>query len=272
MTSKSGPVLLVGCGRMGGALLKGWIGRGIPRNQITVVEPETAFRTMAEAEHGVAAIRDASEVPPSLKPGVIVLAVKPQIVDQVLPAYAGYSEAVFLSIAAGKTIAVLKALLGSSRIIRAMPNLPAAIGKGMTVACADPSVGAEARTLCRDLLEAVGEVAFIENEDSMDMVTAVSGSGPAYVFLLAECLAEAGVAAGLDAELALKLACATVAGSGALLSHSGETPARLRENVTSPGGTTAAALAVLMAKDGMADLLKRAVAAAAKRSRELSSR
>ena len=271
MTPKSGPVLLVGCGRMGGALLRGWIGRGIPKIQITVIEPETAFRAMVEAEHGVIAIRDASEIPPALKPAVIVLAVKPQVMDQVLPPYARYSEAVFLSIAAGKKIAALKTLLGTAAIVRAMPNLPAAIGQGVTVACADPSVGGEARSRCRELLAAVGEVAFIENEDLMDAVTAVSGSGPAYVFLLAECLAEAGAAAGLDPDLALKLACATVAGSGALLGQSGETPARLRENVTSPGGTTAAALAVLMANEGMPDLLKRAVAAAAKRSRELSS-
>ena len=166
---------------------------------------------------------------------------------------------------------MLKTLLGTAAIVRAMPNLPAAIGQGVTVACADPSVGGEARSRCRELLAAVGEVAFIENEDLMDAVTAVSGSGPAYVFLLAECLAEAGAAAGLDPDLALKLACATVTGSGALLGQSGETPARLRENVTSPGGTTAAALAVLMANEGMPDLLKRAVAAAAKRSRELSS-
>jgi pyrroline-5-carboxylate reductase len=207
-------------------------------------------------------------------PAVVVLAVKPQSIDAVLPALAPSigPKTVLLSIAAGRTLANLASLLPrGSAVVRAMPNTPAAIGQGMTVACANEAVSREQALLCGGLLEAVGEVIWIDDEDLMDAVTALSGSGPAYVFLLAECLAEAGVKAGVEPELAARLARATVSGAGELLRRSDLTAAELRQNVTSPNGTTAAALKVLMGKDGFAQLLKRAVKAAAKRSRELSS-
>ena len=180
-------------------------------------------------------------------------------------------ETLFLSIVAGKTLAGLGRHLGRAAIVRTMPNTPAAIGRGITVACANPLVTIEQRQLCDRLLAAIGESAWVEDEALIDPVTAVSGSGPAYVFLLIEALARAGEAEGLPADLALQLARATVAGSGELARISTDTPAQLRENVTSPGGTTRAALDVLMAADGLEPLIDRAVAAAAARSRELAS-
>ena len=223
------------------------------------------------ASHGIR-VRHLAKLPAA--PAVIVLAVKPQIMDEVLPTLGASLGplTVVLSIAAGRTLANLAARLPSgTAIVRAMPNTPAAIGQGMTVACASPEVTRDQALSCSMLLEAVGEVIWLDDETLMDAVTAVSGSGPAYVFLLAECLTEAGVAQGLEPELAARLARATLAGAGELLRRSDLSPAELRQNVTSPKGTTAAALDVLMGKDGLADLLKRAVAAAAKRSRELSS-
>jgi pyrroline-5-carboxylate reductase len=218
--------------------------------------------------------RIADELPPGLTPEAVVFAVKPQVMDDVLPAYRRWAgpRTLFMSIAAGKTIGGIARHLGrEAAIIRCMPNTPAAIGRAITVACPNPRVGAAQRALCEALLAAIGESAWVEDEALMDAVTAVSGSGPAYVFLLAECLAEAGRAAGLDDDLARRLARATVAGAGELLRRSDLSPQELREKVTSPKGTTAAALEVLMGKDGMQDLLTRAVAAAAKRSKELSS-
>ncbi len=268
MTILPAPVLLVGCGKMGGALVKGWTGHGLAH--IAVVEPEAAARSRIEAEFGIGTFADAAGLPRDLAPAAVVLAVKPQVMDQVAPAYRRFAGAVFLSIAAGTTIAALERLVGAGAIVRAMPNLPASIGRGITVACAAAGVTAPQRKLCQELLEAVGEVAWIEDEGQLDAVTAVSGSGPAYVFLLAECLADAGVAAGLEPGLAMRLAVATVSGSGDLLRQLGEPPARLRENVTSPGGTTAAALSVLTGKEGLKSLMTRAVAAAVLRSKELS--
>jgi pyrroline-5-carboxylate reductase len=257
---------------MGSALLRGWIDGGQALGAIAAIEPDATQRKILKSETGLEAVADAAALPKGFRPGVVVLAVKPQLMAEVLPAYSRYAgDAVFLSIAAGTTIAKLRSLLGgAAAVVRSMPNLPAAIGRGFTVACAGPGVTAAQRDQCGMLLSAVGEVAWIEDESLMDAVTAVSGSGPAYVFLLAECLAEAGVEAGLDPKLALRLARATVAGSGALLDAAPEHPAQLRENVTSRGGTTAAALSVLMAAEGLGALLKRAVAAAAKRARELS--
>jgi pyrroline-5-carboxylate reductase len=268
MTPASVPVLLVGCGKMGGALLKGWIAQG--HAGITVVEPGAAARKWAESEFEVATYADAAEIPEDYKPAAVVLAVKPQAMDKIAPGHRGYADAVYLSIAAGTTIATLRGHLGDVAVVRAMPNLPASIGLGMTVACAGPKVSAAARALCQNLLAAVGAVAWVSDESVMDAVTAVSGSGPAYVFLLAECLADAGVSAGLDAKLAGQLARATVIGSGELLKRSGESPAKLREQVTSPGGTTEAALSVLTGGEALRGLVTRAVAAALKRSRELS--
>ena len=203
----------------------------------------------------------------------MVFAVKPQVMEVMVHAYRPFAVAgaVFLSIAAGTTTAFLKGFLGAeAAIVRAMPNTPAAVGRGITVLCANPHVTADQRAACTNLLAAVGETAWTEDEGDMDAVTAVSGSGPAYVFLLAECLAEAGVAAGLDEDLAHQLARATISGSGALLQWSDIPAAELRENVTSPGGATEAALEVLMTGPGLQKLLTEAVAAATARARKLS--
>ncbi|MFQ6016790.1 MAG: pyrroline-5-carboxylate reductase [Kiloniellaceae bacterium] len=268
-----GPLLLIGCGKMGGALLRGWLARGVKPAEITVVEPSDALRTEAMAK-GVAGLADAADLPADYGPVVAVLAVKPQQMDSVLPGYARLARpgTVFLSIAAGKTIGYYARHLGeSAAIVRAMPNTPAAVGRGMTVLCANAQVGADQRKTCGALMAAVGEVAWVEDEALLDAVTAVSGGGPAYVFLLIECLAKAGVEAGLPGALAMKLARETVAGVGELIHRAAEPVSTLRENVTSPGGTTLEALEVLMAPDGLQPLMTRAIAEATRRSRELAS-
>ncbi len=265
------PLLLVGGGKMGLALLQGWLARGVAPEGVFVVEPNGAAKVFSLP--GVTAVTHADALPP-LKPAVVVLAVKPQAMDAALPAYARFVDpaTVFVSIAAGKTIAGLShGLGGPGALVRAMPNTPAAVGRGITVLCANAGVSPVQREVCGQLLSAVGEIAWIDDEAQMDAVTAVSGSGPAYVFLLVEALAEAGQAAGLPEGLARRLARATVAGSGALLDEAREDAAELRKNVTSPGGTTAAALDVLMSEDGMGRLMRRAVAAAAARSRALAN-
>jgi len=268
----AGPLLLVGAGKMGGALLEGWLRQGLEPAHVFVRDPNPPPEVAALiARHGIGTEARA-ELPAKLS--VILLAVKPQIVDAVLPSVAPLieKETVVLSIVAGRTLASLARYLPKgAAIVRAMPNTAAAIGRSMTAACADAAVTRDQALECNRLLEAVGEVVWIEDEALMDAVTAISGSGPAYVFLFAECLAEAGREAGLDAELANQLARATVEGAGELLHRSDLSPAELRANVTSPKGTTAAALDVLMGKGGFHELVARAVAAAAKRSRELSS-
>ncbi|MGD0531152.1 MAG: pyrroline-5-carboxylate reductase [Methyloceanibacter sp.] len=268
----AGPLLLVGAGKMGGALLAGWLRQGLDPASVLVQDPVPTPEVGAlMASHGILGQPEA-QLP--VAPSVIVLAVKPQIMDAVLPPLAASvaPETVVLSIAAGRTLSNLASRLPrGAAIVRAMPNTPAAIGQGVTVACANSEVTREQALCCDMLLEAVGEVIWIDDEALLDPITAVSGSGPAYVFLLAECLAEAGVAAGLEPQLAAGLARATVAGAGELLRRSDFSPAELRQHVTSPKGVTAAALAVLMGEGGLKDLLTRAVAAAAKRSRELSS-
>lgn len=261
-------ILLVGCGKMGGALLAGWLRRGVPASDIVVVEPGGA-----PVPEGVRRVNAAAAVPAGFSPAIVMLAVKPQSMDEALPPYAVYAGqgACFLSIAAGKTLAGMAKHLGpAAAIVRSMPNTPAAVGEGITVACANSNVTPAQRDHCAELLGAVGDVAWVDQEELLDAVTAVSGSGPAYVFHLTECLAQAGEAVGLAPDLALRLARATVSGSGALMKQSPEHPAQLRKNVTSPNGTTQAALDVLMAADGLAPLLARAVAAAEKRSRELA--
>ncbi len=261
-------IFLVGAGRMGGALLRGWLASGFPASSLAVAEPHPSAEIAALLKEK--AIAEA----PRTAPDVLVLAVKPQMMSEVLAGaapLAGSGTAV-LSIAAGRTVASIAAHFApGTAIVRAMPNLPAEIGRGITVACANAQVTPERRALCDALLRAAGEVAWIEDESLIDAVTAVSGSGPAYVFHLAECLADAGVAAGLPAELASRLARATVTGAGELLHRSPLSPAQLRENVTSPGGTTAAGLCVLAGEPGLKDLIVETVAAAARRSRELSS-
>lgn len=263
-------VLLVGCGKMGSAMLAGWLERGIDPAGIVVVEPGSTARD-AFGPKGVTVVDDAAAIDRTFQPDVVVLAVKPQVMADVAPAYARFTSGVFLSIAAGKTLGFFEGLLGDVAIVRAMPNTPAAVQAGITVCVANARVDAARRTACQVLLQSVGEVAWIEDEGQMDAVTAVSGSGPAYVFLLAEVMAKAGIAAGLPAELSTKLARATVWGSGQLLNQSAESSEQLRINVTSPGGTTAAALAVLMQPgQGFAELMDQAVAAAAKRGKELA--
>ncbi|HEY1260835.1 MAG TPA: pyrroline-5-carboxylate reductase [Stellaceae bacterium] len=264
-------LLLVGCGKMGTALLRGWLASGVTRHCL-VVEPEGAPAELA-AQPGIAWYKAAESLPDAPAPDAVVFAVKPQVADRVLPSYRRWvrPETLFLSIIAGKTLAGMARHLGRAALVRTMPNTPAAIGRGITVACASPPVTPGQRRLCDRLLAAAGESAWVEDEGLLDAVTAVSGSGPAYVFLLIEALAQAGEKQGLPADLALRLARATVAGSGELARRSEESPAQLRENVTSPGGTTRAALDVLMAKDGFPALLERAVAAATVRSRELAS-
>ncbi len=268
-----GPVLLVGCGKMGGALLGGWLERGVAPAALTVVEPRRDMAARAAAP-GVSVVAEPGALAPELAPAVVVVAVKPQQVDEVLPGYARFvgPGTVFLSIAAGKSIGCYEGHLGAqTAVVRAMPNTPAAVGRGMSVLCANPRVSEAQRRVCTDLLAAVGETAWVDDEALLDPVTAVSGSGPAYVFLLIECLAEAGAEAGLPAELAMRLARATVAGAGDLVRQASEPAATLRENVTSPGGTTLEALKVLMAPDGLQPLMTRAIAAATRRSRELAS-
>jgi len=264
----SGTLVLVGAGKMGGAMVEGWLGLGLDPVKLAVLEPQSSAQIAALARRGVAinpgGIRAAS---------VVVLAIKPQVAPLVLPGLRAMinRSTVVLSIMAGRTLAFLDDRLGPAMaIVRAMPNTPAAIGRGITVAVPNARVTHSQRDVVGRLLSATGAVEWVGDEALMDAVTAVSGSGPAYVFLLAEYLAHAGVAAGLPAELATRLARATVAGSGELLHLSDLDAATLRENVTSPGGTTAAALDVLMAKNGLGPLMETAIAAATKRSRELA--
>jgi len=264
-------LLLVGCGKMGQAMLAGWLARRDRPKTVCVVEPNGLPDGLRL--DGVEVYAGADRLPPALKPDVVILAVKPQMMDQAIPAYERFArpQTVFLSIAAGKTIAYFQNALGADTpIVRAMPNTPAAVGRGITVACPSKTVTEIQRTTCDDLLAAVGEVAWIDDESQIDAVTAVSGGGPAYVFLLMEVLARAGVAAGLPTDLAKRLARVTVEGAGELSRLSEDEPSTLRQNVTSPGGTTKAALDVLMAENGMAPLFEKAIGAAKARSRELA--
>lgn len=268
-----GPLALIGAGKMGGAMIAGWLARGLDPKMVFVQDPGPPPEVTALLQqHGIAVH---AELPAAMpEPAVLLIAVKPQVMEQVFPPVARRAgrNTVVLSIAAGRTIASFaRHLKDGAAIIRSIPNTPAAVGRGITVCCANPHVSSAQRLLAGELLSAVGQVGWVEDEALIDAATAVSGSGPAYVFLLAECLAKAGAAIGLDPALARQLADATVAGAGELLHRSGEDPAILRKNVTSPNGTTAAALDVLMAEGGLQPLLDRAVAAAAKRSRELSA-
>lgn len=273
MATIAGPILLVGCGKMGGALLEGWLRHGLVARDVFVVEPAGSLREAVRESHGVIAVAEAKMLPEELVPRAIVFAIKPQTMASALPAYAALasSGAVVLSIAAGTGIGRFEAAFGATTpIVRAMPNTPAAIGQGVSALFANPHASASQRDLCEALMAAVGAVHWIEDEAQMHAITAMSGGGPAYVFLLIETLAEAGVAAGLPKRLAESLARATVAGSGALAAAGTEPVATLRRNVTSPGGTTEAALAVLMAEDGLQPLFDRAIAAGTARSHELA--
>ena len=252
----------------------GWVGRrGISAADVRVVEPFQKAAAALRAELSVSVVSSAEDLEDGCESDVVVFAVKPQGMEEIVHSYAGplTKTAVVLSIAAGRNIEFFERHLGEDvAVVRTMPNTPAAVGRGITAACANANVNVDQRPVCQALLEAMGEVVWVEDEALIDPVTAVSGSGPAYVFLLIECLARAGEAQGLPPEISEKLARATVAGSGELAQLSDETAAELRVNVTSPGGTTAAALDVLMSDDGLDDLMSRAVAAATKRSRELA--
>ena len=263
-----GSIVLAGAGKMGGAMLSGWLAQGLAAKSVAVIEPHPSDDIRALAAKGVRlnlSAKDAGNV------AAFVVALKPQAFREAAPGLKPFvgSSTLVVSIMAGTTIAGIAEACGGG-VVRAMPNTPAAIGRGITVAVAANNVGAVQRALADSLLRATGSVEWVEDEGLMDAVTAVSGSGPAYVFLLAEELARAGVAAGLPEELATKLARETVAGSGELLHRSDLSSATLRQNVTSPGGTTAAALEVLMGADGLQALLTRAVAAATRRSKQLA--
>jgi pyrroline-5-carboxylate reductase len=264
----AGTVVLAGAGKMGGAMLSGWLAQGLDAKSVVVIEPHATDDIRALLAKGVRlnpSPKDVADV------AALVIALKPQAFREAAPGLKPFATPATLvvSIMAGTTIAGIAEACGGS-VVRAMPNTPAAIGRGITVAVAANNVGAVQRAVADSLLRATGSVEWVEDEGLMDAVTAVSGSGPAYVFLLAEELARAGVEAGLPEALASKLARETVAGSGELLHRSELSSATLRQNVTSPGGTTAAALEVLMGPDGTQSLLTRAVAAATRRSKELA--
>jgi pyrroline-5-carboxylate reductase len=266
----SGTIVLVGAGKMGGAMLEGWLALGFDPKRVVVIDPQPAPEIRALTERGVRINPAAGAVGTA---AAIVIAVKPQVAPEVVPTLKPYvgPATVAVSIMAGRTLDFLQRVLpADAALIRAMPNTPAAIGCGITVAVPNAHVSPAQRALVHALLSATGTVEWIADEALMDAVTALSGSGPAYVFLLAEVLARAGAAAGLPADLAARLARATVAGSGELMHRSPLDAAILRQNVTSPGGTTAAALDVLMGKGGLEPLMAEAVAAATKRSRELA--
>jgi pyrroline-5-carboxylate reductase len=259
-------LVLLGCGKMGSALLGGWLAAGLPAASVWVLEPQPSDWLRGAGVHLNAGL------PPA--PAVAVLAVKPQMMGAALPSLQalGNGGTLFISIAAGTAIATFQAALGAQTpIVRAMPNTPAMVGRGITGMCGNSAASPADLAMATALMGAVGEVVMLEGEHQMDAVTAVSGSGPAYVFFLIETLAAAGVAQGLAPDVAMQLARATVCGAGELAARADETAAELRVNVTSPGGTTAAALAELMEpQTGLAPLMARAVAAAANRGRELS--
>ncbi len=263
-----GPVMLVGAGKMGMALAHGWLEAGLPPANLVLVDPAPGEAALAVAEDFGLIIHQQAV---GLQPNVLVLAVKPQIIglvmEAILPVIGAHT--LVLSIAAGVSIATLSSGLGTDRVIRTMPNTPAQIGKGITGAVAGPQVRADDRAVADALLAAAGKVAWFNAESDLDAVTAVSGSGPAYVFNLVEALAAAGVAQGLPEHIAMQLARQTVIGSAALLEADPAPASVLRQNVTSPNGTTAAALNVLMADDGLTPLMERAVDAARRRSEEL---
>lgn len=264
-------ILLVGCGKMGRAMLDGWLTTGSV-DRIVVVEPSQPADKPSDDR--VQFVVDAGDIPSDFAPSLMVVAVKPQVIEGVLPTYRRLVDkgAAVLSIAAGTPIRTFQAHFGDGAVIvRAMPNTPAAIGQGTSVLVASANASPAQKAMAEQLIAAVGSVEWVDDEGLIDAVTALSGGGPAYVFLLVECLAEAGREAGLPADMSLRLARSTVIGSGALLDAQEEPAETLRRNVTSPAGTTEAALRVLMdQKSGIGPIITRAIAAAADRSRELA--
>ncbi|MGE4244571.1 MAG: pyrroline-5-carboxylate reductase [Parvibaculaceae bacterium] len=267
-----GKLVLLGAGKMGGALLQGWLERGVAADQVVILDPGPPPEIQALIDkHGL----KHNPAPGSLKSiEVLLVAVKPQIMGEALKKLGTLpgEKPLIISVAAGKTIASFEQHFGKdAAVIRSIPNTPSAVGRGITAMALNGNVSTSRKALAQALLEAVGEVVTVEDESLIDVATAVSGSGPAYVFYVAECLAEAGEKAGLPKDLAVRLARATVSGAGELMRQSGLPAATLRQNVTSPKGTTHEALQVLMAEDGIGPLFVRAVAAATRRSRELAS-
>jgi pyrroline-5-carboxylate reductase len=264
------PLVLVGAGKMGSALLKGWLARGLKPRAAFVIDPVPPPDSAAFLAAEKVAAHTAP--PAGIKAALIVVAVKPQVIAEILPGLRPLIDGstIVLSVAAGTTLKNLKAGVGDCAVVRTIPNTPAQVGRGVTVAIANDKVDAAGRALVTELLQSVGEVIWVDREGLIDSATAVSGSGPAYVFHMVEALAAAAVSVGFERAAAEKLARATVEGAGELLYQSDLSAATLRENVTSPKGTTAAALKVLMGRGGLMPLMKKAVAAARKRSRELS--
>ncbi|PKQ12769.1 MAG: pyrroline-5-carboxylate reductase [Alphaproteobacteria bacterium HGW-Alphaproteobacteria-1] len=258
-------LVLLGCGKMGGAMLKGWLGGGLAADAVHVIDPHPGDWLRGTGVHVNGGLPES--------PAIVIVAVKPQMMGAALPTLKGYGNGatLFVSVAAGTTIAAYEAMLGAATpVVRAMPNTPAAVGRGISAIVGNAAVTSAHLDQAETLLRAVGQVVRLDSEDQMDAVTGLSGSGPAYVFHMIECMARAGEAEGLAPALAMQLARATVAGAGALAEAADETPAQLRENVTSPNGTTQAGLGVLMDEGtGLPPLIARTVAAAAARSREL---
>jgi pyrroline-5-carboxylate reductase len=265
-----GQIVLVGAGNMGGAMLSGWLKNGVPGSSVIVLDPGPSEAMKALISE--AGARHMATPPEGLVADILFLAVKPQVMDAVLPGLKGLvgPQTTVVSVAAGKTIASMETHLGAAGMVRAMPNTPAMIGRGITGAYANGAVTESKRDIVHRLLKVSGPVEWVDSEEAINAVTALSGSGPAYVFYLVECMAEAGRKAGLPADLSMRLARETVAGAGELLHQSPDPASRLRQNVTSPGGTTAAALAVLMAEDAMQPLFDVAIEAARKRAEELA--
>ncbi len=263
---KARGLVLLGCGKMGSAMLQGWLANGFPAESVTVIDPHPSDWVVAQG------VRLNAELP--VRPAIVLVAVKPQMMAEALPSLAelGSGETLFLSVAAGTPISFYESVLGAATpVIRAMPNTPAAVGRGITAIVGNARASAAQMDLAEHFLSAIGQVVRLEAEAQMDAVTGLSGSGPAYLFHMVEAMARAGVAQGLPEDLAMQLARATVAGAGELLHCSEESAAQLRANVTSPNGTTAAGLEVLMdERAGLPGLMEKVVSAAADRSRELA--
>ncbi|MEM0899813.1 MAG: pyrroline-5-carboxylate reductase [Pseudomonadota bacterium] len=264
-------LVLVGCGNMGFAMLQGWLSEGVLRpSDVSVVEPNATLRARAN-DLRAHAVTSANDLPVDLQPDIILLAVKPQVMADVAPAYARFSNPAFVSVAAGVSTDKLSQYLGTeAAIARVMPNTPSAVRQGMLITYFNHAVTNEQKASVEKLMAVIGETATIEDEDLMDAVTGVSGSGPAYLFHMIEAMTAAGVQAGLTEELSAKLAMQTIYGAAVYAKESAETPEVLRKQVTSPNGTTQAGLEVLMAEgDGLTELMTKTVAAAAERSRKL---
>ncbi len=269
---KSDPkILLIGAGKMGLALLSGWVENFIKAENVFVIEPHPSQELESLGAGGLRLNPPTSELK-SFQPDCVVIAVKPQMAEKVLTEMKADlpSESLVLSIMAGVTLAQIESLTGNSKIVRTMPNTPAAIGAGVSALVASAAVDAAQKELATQIMHAAGHAVWLPSEAEMDAVTAISGSGPAYVFHMVEAMAQAGVKLGLSAELAELLAHQTVAGAGRMLAELPESAAQLRVNVTSPNGTTQAALEVLMGREGLPELMEKTTAAAAKRSKELA--